>query len=126
MTMKQMLSAAVVAFALVGLLQLPADAQAGTQTISGYLVDVMCGTAHASEGAAYGAKHDKACLLMDGCVKSGYSVLTADNRIVKLDPKGNEMALALIKGTARENDWRVSVSGTVANDTITVTSLRLQ
>ncbi|MGE0705126.1 MAG: hypothetical protein AB7P22_14435 [Vicinamibacterales bacterium] len=126
MTLKQILSAAAVALTVVGFAQSPANGQSSPQTITGYLVDVMCATGHASEGAAFGAKHDKACLLMDSCVKSGYSVLTAENKVVKLDPKGNELALALIKGTDRENDWRVSVTGTVTNDTITVTTLSLQ
>jgi hypothetical protein len=105
-------------------LMLPAFAQ--TQTIRGHLVDVMCATEHAKEGAAYGAKHDKKCLLMDGCVKSGYSVLTAEGRVVKLDAKGSAMALELIKKTSREADWRVTVAGNVSGDIITVSTLTLQ
>lgn len=101
-------------------------AQSANQTITGHLVDVMCATKHASEGAAYGATHDKACLLMPGCVKSGYSVLTADNKVIKLDARGSEMALALIKKTDREKDWKVTASGTLAGDTMTVSSLALQ
>lgn len=101
-------------------------AQAQSQTINGYLVDVMCSTKHAPEGAAYGATHDKACLLMDACVKSGYSVMTTDNRVLKFDPRGTEMALALIKRTEREGNWRVNVTGTVMKDTIAVTNITLQ
>jgi hypothetical protein len=100
--------------------------QSAPQTFKGYLVDVMCGTAHAKEGAAYGEKHDKACLLMEECVKSGYALLTADNQILKLDSKGSAMALALIKKTEREKDWRATVSGTLSNGTIVVTDLSLQ
>jgi hypothetical protein len=104
----------------------PGYAQAGTQTVTGHLVDVMCATKHAGEGAKYGATHDKSCLLMDGCVKSGYSVLTADNKVVKLDAKGSAMALELIRKTAREKDWKVTVNGSLAGDTIVVSSLTLQ
>jgi hypothetical protein len=113
------------AIAMALLLQ-PVFTQAKPVTISGHLVDVMCATHHAEEGAAYGAKHDKKCLLMDECVKSGYSVLQADKTVVKLDQKGNELALALIKKTDRESDWRVNVTGTVSNGTIAVSSLTLQ
>jgi hypothetical protein len=63
---------------------------------------------------------------MAGCVKSGYSVLTADNRVLKLDEKGSAMALDLIKKTDREKDWKIAVTGTVANNTITVKSLALE
>lgn len=103
-----------------------ASAQSAPQTFKGYLVDVMCGTHHASEGAAYGEKHDKKCLLMEECVKSGYSLLTADNQVLKFDSKGNSMALALVKKTEREKDWRVTVTGTLSNGTIAVTNLSLQ
>jgi hypothetical protein len=103
---------------------LPALAQ--SQTVRGHLVDVACATEHAKEGAAFGAKHDKKCLLMDACVKSGYSVLTAEGRMIKLDAKGSAMALELIKKTNRESDWRVAVAGNVSGDTITVSTLTLQ
>lgn len=102
------------------------SAQSAPQTFKGYLVDVMCGTHHAQEGAAYGEKHDKKCLLMDDCVKSGYALLTADNQVLKFDSKGSAMALALVKKTEREKDWRVTVSGTLSDGTIAVSSLSLQ
>ncbi len=113
------LSLAVAGFSLTAL------AQSQPQTINGFLVDVMCNVKHAPEGAAYASTHDKACLLMEGCVKSGYSVLTAENRVVKFDAKGNELALALIKDTDRENNWRVMVTGAVSGDNIAVTNLAL-
>ena len=114
------LAAAVLVIGLI------APAWAQTQTIRGHLVDVACATEHAKEGAAFGAKHDKKCLLMDACVKSGYSVLTAEGRMIKLDAKGSATALELIKKTNRESDWRVTVAGNVSGDTITVSTLSLQ
>lgn len=103
-----------------------AKAQSGAQTVTGYLVDVMCATEHSDEGAAYAQKHDKSCLLMDSCVKSGYTVVTADNKVMKLDAKGNALALDLIKKTERKDDWKVAVVGTVSGETIAVSSLTLQ
>jgi hypothetical protein len=63
---------------------------------------------------------------MDDCVKSGYAVLTADDRLLKLDQKGNQIARALIKKTDREKDWKVTVTGQVADDQIAVSTLALQ
>ena len=100
-------------------------AQAQAQTMKGHLVDVMCATKHATE-ADYIAKHDKKCLLMEGCVKSGYTLVTAEGKVLKLDTKGTQLALDLIKKTERESNWTVAVNGNVSGDTIAVTSIQLQ
>jgi hypothetical protein len=100
-------------------------AQAQQTQVKGHLVDVMCATKHATE-ADYIAKHDKTCLLMEGCVKSGYSVVTADGKVLKLDAKGSQQALDLIKKTERTSAWTVAVNGTISGDTITVASIQLQ
>ena len=100
-------------------------AQTQTQTMNGHLVDVMCATKHATE-ADYIAKHDKKCLLMEGCVKSGYSLVTAEGKVLKLDAKGTQLALDLIKKTDRESNWTAAVTGSVSGDTIAVSSIQLQ
>jgi hypothetical protein len=100
-------------------------AQGQTQSVKGHLVDVMCATKHATE-AGYIAKHDKKCLLMEACVKSGYSLVTAEGKVLKLDAKGTQLALDLIKKTDRESNWTVAVNGSVSGDTITVASIQLQ
>jgi len=102
-----------------------AQAQEKTQTMKGHLVDVMCATKHATE-ADYIAKHDKKCLLMEGCVKSGYSLVTAGGKVLKLDAKGTQLALDLIKKTDRVSNWTVAVNGNVSGDTIAVSSIQLQ
>ena len=111
-----------VALVVVGL-ALSGAAQA--QPVRGHLVDIACSSMHASE-AGYAEKHDKKCLLMDACVKSGYSVVTADKKVLKFDAKGNQLALDLIKKTDRDKNWTVAVSGTVSGDTIAVTDIKLQ
>jgi hypothetical protein len=95
------------------------------QTVNGTLMDIACSSHHATE-AGYTEKHDKKCLLMDACVKSGYSLVTADKKVLKFDAKGNQMALDLIKKTERENNWTVAVNGTVTGDTIAVTDIRMR
>ena len=94
-----------------------------SETVDGYLVDVMCGSHHASEGAAYAAGHKKECLLMPACVKSGYAVLTPDKKLLKLDDKGNKQAAKLIKSTDRDTDFHVKVTGEVKEDQIAVKSI---
>jgi len=69
--------------------------QGQTQAMKGHLVDVMCTSHHATE-AGYAEKHDKKCLLMDECVKSGYSLVTgvkASCRII-----GHQGAIATADG----------------------------
>jgi hypothetical protein len=46
---------------------------------------------------------------MDECVKSGYTLATADKKVLKLDAKGNQLALDLIKKTDRDKDSTVAV-----------------
>ena len=119
--MRQLLMVLVVGLVAAG----AAYAAQGQQTISGYLIDLRCAAQHAGE-AGFAAKHDKECLLMDKCVKSGYGVLTADNKLIKFDTKGNREALKLIKATDKDMDWKVAVTGKVTGDRIAVTSIALQ
>lgn len=95
------------------------------QTVKGHLMDIACSSHHATE-AGYTESHDKKCLLMAACVKSGYSLVTADKNVLKFDAKGNELALDLIKATDRDKDWTVTVKGTVSADTIAVTDIKIQ
>jgi hypothetical protein len=120
------LLAMVTAAAVFAAWSFQASAQGNTETVNGHLIDVMCATKHAKEGSTYAEQHHKKCLLMDGCVKSGYAVLTADNRLLKLDQTGSQIALDLIKKTDRERDWKVTVTGRVTNDQIAVSTLALQ
>ncbi|MGD9796144.1 MAG: hypothetical protein AB7V43_21985 [Acidimicrobiia bacterium] len=93
--------------------------------MKGTLMDIACSSHHATE-AGYTESHDKKCLLMDACVKSGYSLVTADKKVLKFDKKGNDLALDLIKKTDHDKDWKVTVDGKVSGDTIAVASIKLQ
>jgi DMSO/TMAO reductase YedYZ molybdopterin-dependent catalytic subunit len=107
-----------------------ADAKSGsaaTTKVSGFLVDVACATENAQHPKPdFGAKHGKSCLTMEDCEKSGYAVLTNDNKVVKFDAEGNKQAAALIKKTDKNKDWRVTVTGELKGDTIAVSSMELQ
>ena len=111
------------ALVVVGL-TIPAAGQSNSQTFTGYLVDAVCAGNHATE-PGYAEKHDKNCNLMEGCIKSGYSLIKADHTVLKFDPKGNEQALAFIKATDKDKSWKVTVTGTVEGQTLTVKSIAL-
>ena len=85
---KYVLAIAVVA-ASSTLAALPQSA-GQNQKRTGYLVDAVCAGNHATE-PGYKEAHDKACNLMAACVKSGYSLILADNSVLTFDAKGNEL-----------------------------------
>jgi hypothetical protein len=120
--MKRVLGASAALALVVGL---ATSAAAQGSALKGTLMDVACSSHHASEDG-YTEKHDKKCLLMDACVKSGYSLVTADKKVLKFDAKGNQLALDLIKKTNKEANWAVTVNGTVSGDTIAVTDITVQ
>jgi hypothetical protein len=99
--------------------------QSSTQKISGYVVDTVCAVGSGTK-PGYAANHDKTCHLMAGCIKSGYSLVTADNKVLKFDQKGADLALALIKATDKDKDWKVVVTGKVDGQTIAVDTIALQ
>jgi hypothetical protein len=115
--------AAGVAMVVVGL---SVSGAAQGQAQRGTLMDNACSSSSHVKEAGYTESHDKKCLLMEGCVKSGYSLVTADKKVLKFDAKGNELALALIKSSDHDKDWKVSVDGKVTGDTIAVSSIKLQ
>ncbi len=94
--------------------------------MKGYLVDIACVQQRASELATIGQKHTKNCLMMPQCSRSGYAVLTAEQKVIKFDSAGNEKAKKLIFSSKREKDFRVSVAGTIVGDQIQVSWIELQ
>ncbi|HEY3384629.1 MAG TPA: hypothetical protein VGK32_22950 [Vicinamibacterales bacterium] len=116
--------AAVFTLALVtGLATLAVASE--SKTISGNLIDVACGTKHRGE-AGFADGHDKDCLLMDKCVASGYAVLTEEGKFLKFDTESNRKVLQFIKDTEKDTGWKVSVTGTIDGDMMSVTEISLQ
>ena len=75
--------AARVALVVMGL---SVSGAAQGQAQKGTLMDIACSSHHATE-AGYTESHDKKCLLRGSCVKSGYSLVTADKKVLKFDAK---------------------------------------
>src|SRR5437762_13981447 len=84
--------------------------------ISGYLIDNACAES-AKDIATRAKNHSTTCALMDSCEKSGYAVY-AEDKLYKLDGKGNDSAADLLKNTKTKKGLKVAVEGTIDGDTI--------
>ena len=60
---------------------------------------------------------------MDNCEKSGYSVVTDDNKRYKLNEKGEGMAAELLKNTKSTKGVKVSLEGNYNGTEVDVTKL---
>lgn len=95
--------------------------------IKGVLLDQACASGDGLKDGQKGAlKHERECALMDGCAKSGFGVVTADDKFLKFDAAGNQKALAMLQKTTKKDDLRIKVTGDVTGDQITVESITLE
>jgi hypothetical protein len=90
-------------------------------TLTGHLIDQMCGGA--MKDVAKAAEHTKECSLMDHCASSGYGIF-ADGKYVKFDAEGSKKAKALIEKSSKEKGLEIVAEGTQDGDTLTVASLK--
>jgi hypothetical protein len=98
---------------------------AAAADIQGILLDRHCSAKVAQEGQKAAQAHTRECALMPDCVKAGYAVYTADNKLFILDSAGNKTAEAALRSSEKKNDLRVQVSGQVTGDKIAVAALKL-
>ena len=96
-------------------------AQGKKATLTGHLVDQMCGGE--VKDSAKAAEHSKECALMDHCASSGYGIF-ADGKYVKFDAEGSKKAKALVEKTKKEKDIAIIAEGTLDGDSLTVASLK--
>lgn len=83
------------------------------------LIDTMC----LNKVKADPDKHPRSCLLQ--CAGSGFGILTADGKYLKLDDEGNKKATAALKDSKKTDHIRATVTGELDGDTIKVKSLTL-
>ena len=120
--MNQKATRVTFAFLLTVACTLPISiAQAKKATLTGHLVDQMCGGE--MKDAAKAAEHSKECALMDHCASSGFGVF-ANGKYVKFDAEGSKKAKALVEKTKKEKDLAIVAEGTLDGDTLTVASLK--
>lgn len=107
--------------------------EAGQSKLQGVLIDQMCSykaETHVVSGPrleggiveAY--THTRKCALMPACEKSGYGVFTYDNeKFVPFDAAGNRKAVAFLKASPKDEDYRVEVTGRMRGNAFDVESI---
>ena len=99
---------------------------AGSHTMTGWLVDQMCGkkmgSGDAEKSKAKAMKHTKDCALEEACAESGFG-LVHDGMWNKFDEKGDKMALDWLKKTDMKSNLMVEVKGTMDGTNIKVESI---
>jgi len=95
------------------------------ETVEGLLMDNMCSAMAQKKGYDAAKGHTKECALMDNCKASGFAVVTPDGKVIKLDAKGNQMAIKALEGTSKTDNLTVKVEGSVSGDSIAVSGLDL-
>lgn len=83
------------------------------------VIDVSC----SKKAAANADAHTKECAL--ACQKSGFGILTEDQKFLKFDAKGNKEILKELKASDKTDHLRVDVKGDVEGDTLKVESVKL-
>ena len=91
--------------------------------VSGYLIDNACAGSAKGDLATRAKGHTVSCALMDSCEKSGYSVVTDDNKRYKLNEKGEGMAAELLKNTKSTKGVKVALEGNYNGDVVDVAKL---
>jgi hypothetical protein len=94
--------------------------------LKGVMVDVSCSIEQKEDPNYMRTKHSKKCFQMPACVKSGYAILTQDDKVIRFDAPGNALAQKLMAGTTKENDFRIVVRGKLTGDELAVNKLELE
>jgi len=94
--------------------------------LEGILMDQMCSMKALQEGGQKAAAmHTRDCALMPDCVKSGYGLVTADNKFLAFDAEGSQKAEKALRSSKKKDNIRVKVTGEQLGDTIQVNSLKI-
>ena len=106
-------------------LALGLSTMASAAEIKGVLMDQACSGDFTSTGGQTKAlKHERACALMEQCVKSGFGVITEDNKFLRFDDSGNQKMLAMLQNSVQKDNLKIKVAGDVDGDTIKVQSIQ--
>lgn len=103
---------------LAGLCAAPAFASAASfKNVA--VADVTC----SKKVAADPDSHTRDCALQ--CAKSGFGIVTSDQKFLKFDAAGNAKILEELKASDKKDHLRVNVDGDVQGDTLKVASIKL-
>jgi hypothetical protein len=83
----------------------------GKETVSGYLVDLVCVKEEAGKVADFGPDHSKKCLQMPVCSRGGFAILLPSKEVLSLDDRSNELARKVISNSHKEKGFVVKATG---------------
>jgi len=89
-------------------------------TITGILMDKSC----SAEMKMDAKTHDKDCMQMADCAKSGYGIVTDDGKFIAFDAKGNKEVTAWLKTTKLKANLKATVTGTMEKNVLKVDTLK--
>ena len=107
----------------VAILALFSVAPLAAETVEGILVDnKSLGKVKTYEAAK---SHMRSAALAANAKKGGYSIVKQDGTVVKLDQRGNMLAVATLEASDRPKDLKVAADGEVNGGVMTTKELRL-
>jgi hypothetical protein len=95
------------------------------ESVRGYLVDTLCVKEEAAQLSSLGTKHTKKCLQMPTCRESGYALLVNNNDVLRLDKRGNDLAIRLVNSRHGESGWLLRATGKRKGDEFAVSTLEI-
>src|ERR1041385_1630702 len=95
------------------------------ESVRGYLVDTLCVKEEAAQLSSLGTKHTKKCLQMPTCRESGYALLVNNNDVLRLDKRGNDLAIRLVNSRHGESGWLLKATGKRNGDEFAVRTLEV-
>lgn len=98
---------------------------ASDAAIKGYLVDVACSARRARKPEPP-TVHSRLCMQMPSCSSSGFGVLTDEKRFIQFDEDGNQKVRKLLSETSKDNDFKITVIGSMDGDKMKVSKIELQ
>ncbi len=110
-----LLSVASVSFA-----QCAINADTGSVTIQGTLIDNLCLGSAGTDPAGFIKEHTKECALMPPCIASGYSIF-ADGKTMKFDVASNAKIEEFLRGAG--STLEVKVVAQKAGDLLELVSI---
>ena len=111
-------------FALLAFAVALGAAPMAADTVKGVLLDNVCAAEFSGDYAA-AKEASKSCDLANDGKKKGFSIVCEDGKTLKLDTKGNDMLLRVLKYIEKTDQVEVEAEGKVKGEKMAVDQIRL-
>jgi glutamate synthase domain-containing protein 2 len=95
------------------------------EEVNGILMTTMCAAGASKGGQDAAMKHERTCNLKPNCAKTGFGVVTSDNKFIGFDDAGNDIARKALEASTKKDDMKVVVTGEMDGGKLKVASLKL-